>query len=299
MDAFSPTEQATELIWRHGLANLPSTGNEIMIPFNVIKTHGYDLVRDVAFILGSHLNLPVVVVMDISIRALRIRAHNNSQLLPIDVQTHKLLTQLIKGAGLDGLLIPIERAHIPRPPNSFILYRQHHHHAITAANPGVPNTDISRIIAEMWRNESPEVRNCFKELAEEKKQLHAIAYPNYQYCPRRPSEKVRRQRKIHVDNMPWLGQHPLGQKLVDDAANNRGFIPVNEEFIAAIDAIDILRGPNGVAPILPQHNPNVRQDLQSQLDRDMSLTVVQWHPLQGNEFDENFPMSEMLNLEGA
>lgn len=49
---FSPTQQATELIWRHGLANLPNTDNEIVLPHNVVAAHGHDLLRDLAYLLG-------------------------------------------------------------------------------------------------------------------------------------------------------------------------------------------------------------------------------------------------------
>lgn len=235
--------------------------------------------------------------------------------MPIDQRTHKIVSDLVREAAKDGLPIPLEPAHIPRPPNSFILYRQHYHHTVTADNPGTPNTEIcesciihfvntvltysARIIADMWRNETPAVRNRFKELAGEKKRLHAKTYPNYQYSPRRPSEKVRRTPRIHMNNLPWLGGHPLGQQLVADAFNSNGYIPIDKDFLAAMDAFGILHGPNGVAPMPVNDTFHFESDVEKQVARCTTMEVARWVPLQGNEFDDAFPMDELLDLEGA
>nr|AFQ62783.1 MAT1-2-1 [Hymenoscyphus albidus] len=84
---------------------------------------------------------------------------------------------------------------VPRPPNAFILYRKHHHASIVAQNPSVHNNKISQIIGKMWSEETDEVTNYFKAQADQAKVEHAIKYPNYQYQPRKPSEKKRRMTK--------------------------------------------------------------------------------------------------------
>jgi hypothetical protein len=48
---------------------------------------------------------------------------------------------------------------------AFILYRQHHQHAIVAANPGIPNPDISKIIGEQWKAESDAAKKVWQDLA--------------------------------------------------------------------------------------------------------------------------------------
>lgn len=45
-------------------------------------------------------------------------------------------------AASQGMNLYPDLQKIPRPPNSFILYRKHFHKSITASNPGVPNTEI-------------------------------------------------------------------------------------------------------------------------------------------------------------
>ncbi|KAK5679274.1 hypothetical protein LTS10_008089 [Elasticomyces elasticus] len=84
---------------------------------------------------------------------------------------------------------------VPRPPNAFIIYRKDWHSTIVAQNPGVHNNAISVIIDDMWRGESEEVRDAYKQKAAHAKALHELNHPEYQYQPRKPSEKKRRMTK--------------------------------------------------------------------------------------------------------
>ncbi|CAG8459783.1 6467_t:CDS:2 [Paraglomus brasilianum] len=83
-----------------------------------------------------------------------------------------------------------KKPYIPRPPNSFILYRQHHHPLILNQNPGINNSEISRIVADHWKNLSEEEREEWKRKAEEAKESHMRAYPDYKYQPRRRAGPV-------------------------------------------------------------------------------------------------------------
>ncbi|KAF2268179.1 hypothetical protein CC78DRAFT_15934 [Lojkania enalia] len=71
---------------------------------------------------------------------------------------------------------------IPRPRNAFILYRQHHQHAIVARNPGLANPEISKIIGEQWKAESEAQKKIWRDLAVAR---HQEQYPDYRYQPRR------------------------------------------------------------------------------------------------------------------
>ncbi|KAI9799445.1 MAG: hypothetical protein M1825_004545 [Sarcosagium campestre] len=81
---------------------------------------------------------------------------------------------------------------VPRPPNAFILYRKHHHPLLKAGNPNLHNNEISIILGRQWKSETPETQARFKTLAENVKQEHQRAHPEYQYAPRKASEKKRR-----------------------------------------------------------------------------------------------------------
>ena len=83
-------------------------------------------------------------------------------------------------------------AKIPRPPNAFILYRQHHHHRLRSETPELKNNDISKIVGAMWAAEKKEVKEYFQRKAVDLKEQHANLYPDYQYAPRKTSEKKRR-----------------------------------------------------------------------------------------------------------
>ncbi|KAK0256619.1 hypothetical protein LTR91_003986 [Friedmanniomyces endolithicus] len=87
---------------------------------------------------------------------------------------------------------------VPRPPNAFIIYRKDWHSTILAQNPGVHNNSISVIIGDKWKGESEEVREIYKRKAEDVKRQHELNHPDYQYQPRKPSEKKRRMTKTKL-----------------------------------------------------------------------------------------------------
>lgn len=78
---------------------------------------------------------------------------------------------------------------------SWILYRKNCHDLVRGQNPDVSNTDLSKIIAHMWKSEPIHVRNQWKKQAEQLKLAHKEKFPGYSYAPRRPGEKKRRRTK--------------------------------------------------------------------------------------------------------
>ncbi|KAJ5152948.1 uncharacterized protein N7482_009426 [Penicillium canariense] len=299
----SPEDRAMELVWMNGAANLANTGNEIILPFNVATKLGADNVSTIANRLSKLFDQKCVLIKDPSISVYRIAPRtkfvDGVPLQPMDTEDHWLISREVHQAVRNGVKIPLVSPRIPRPPNSFILYRQHHHHTVTAENPGVQNTQISRIIAEMWRNETAEVRARFKDLADEKKRLHSQAHPNYQYAPRRPWERARRSPKIHASTVPFISAFPGGQPRLTEAWNKtNGWIDVDGDFIDLLDHANLIYGPNTVAPYNQPDNIDFDEILRQQLER-YPLETVHWEPLQGNEFDDTFPIDQLLNLPGS
>ncbi|KAG0205180.1 Transcription factor Sox-2 [Mortierella sp. GBA30] len=68
---------------------------------------------------------------------------------------------------------------IPRPPNSFLIYRKEH----AAKYAGLVATELSTKLAQAWKKETPERRAHYANLAEKAKQDHAIQHPNYKFKP--------------------------------------------------------------------------------------------------------------------
>ncbi|KAG6813688.1 hypothetical protein H0H92_008536 [Tricholoma furcatifolium] len=80
---------------------------------------------------------------------------------------------------------------IPRPPNSWILYRSAMVNLIPPPEPGTSRSqaDVSKLISTMWKYEEDSVRREYERRAEEKKLEHAAMYPHYRYAPKSKEEK--------------------------------------------------------------------------------------------------------------
>ncbi|KAG6886256.1 hypothetical protein C0993_006666 [Termitomyces sp. T159_Od127] len=99
---------------------------------------------------------------------------------------------------------------IPRPPNSWILYRSDMVALLAPPPPGTTRSqaDVSRIISAMWKTEKPEVKAEYERRAEVKKLEHAAMYPNYRYMPKskelkeelRKAKEERRKKKNKRDS---------------------------------------------------------------------------------------------------
>ncbi|GAA6000592.1 HMG-box domain-containing protein [Rhodotorula paludigena] len=86
--------------------------------------------------------------------------------------------------------------YIPRPPNSFMLYRSAQLKALAGCKDEqgarLQQADLSRLIAGLWRDEGPEIREQYARQAVKEKEEHAKRYPDYAYRPksrRKPSNE--------------------------------------------------------------------------------------------------------------
>ncbi|PMD54302.1 uncharacterized protein K444DRAFT_140718 [Hyaloscypha bicolor E] len=84
---------------------------------------------------------------------------------------------------------------IPRPPNAWILFRKHFHPSIVEAHPEFSNNEISTYLAAAWKAEPQAVIDYWHAKAAEAKAEHMRKYPDYQYKPRKSSDKKRRMSK--------------------------------------------------------------------------------------------------------
>ncbi|KAG5640905.1 hypothetical protein DXG03_006679 [Asterophora parasitica] len=79
-------------------------------------------------------------------------------------------------------------SYIPRPLNSFMLYRADMAPTLPASVDGKQGT-ISKIIAQRWRSETSEVRAEYGRRALKEKSEHEEKYPGYKYRPRTKAMK--------------------------------------------------------------------------------------------------------------
>ncbi|KAL7790734.1 mating type protein MATa1 [Trichoderma ceciliae] len=123
--------------------------------------------------------------------------------------------------------VPSKPAKIPRPPNAYILYRKDRHNIVKAANPGITNNEISQILGRAWNQESREIRQKYKEMSEEIKLALLEKYPDYQYKPRKSSEKRRRTRRsqqAHTIAAESSFAGSSSDNAIADAGDSAGFI---------------------------------------------------------------------------
>ncbi|UDD62899.1 hypothetical protein AFCA_010198 [Aspergillus flavus] len=191
------TDKLTELLWQDALRHLESTNNEVLLPINVTDMIGQSNVDKIRTRLGALIGAPVVAFVDETINALRVMRTPAFSGSVVSVASHDRISNLEKeiteaSGRTHGKSALPTKSKVPRPPNAFILYRQHHHPRIKEAYPDFTNNEISIILGKQWKAESEEVKMQFRNMAEKLKKKHAEDHPDYHYTPRKPSEKKRR-----------------------------------------------------------------------------------------------------------
>jgi hypothetical protein len=79
----------------------------------------------------------------------------------------------------------------PRSQNSYILYRRNESKRRKRLGLNDDLGKTSKEISEMWRKESPKIKNFFQILAAESDRRHRLKFPNYKYDPRRKSNRFK------------------------------------------------------------------------------------------------------------
>ncbi|KAG6119909.1 hypothetical protein E4U14_004571 [Claviceps sp. LM454 group G7] len=82
-------------------------------------------------------------------------------------------------------------SHIPRPKNSWILYRQHKSRELRKDHPGITASELSTMISSLWKNENDEERKFWQQKAQEEDRLHKEKYPGYKYSTKKSTEKAK------------------------------------------------------------------------------------------------------------
>lgn len=106
------------------------------------------LTYDCSALLGA----PVVGFIDESINAFRLMRTPTFSGSAVSVASHDTLVKVPKKGSFGSSTNQREKppvsskaAKVPRPPNAFILYRQHHHPKIKEAYPDFQNNDICKL----------------------------------------------------------------------------------------------------------------------------------------------------------
>ncbi|GAN02963.1 conserved hypothetical protein [Mucor ambiguus] len=84
---------------------------------------------------------------------------------------------------------------IPRPLNSFMIFRMEHQASVSKENPGATHQDISKKLSTKWKGLTPLERQEYSKKALTAKEEHKLLYPNYTYCPRRRDGASKKTKK--------------------------------------------------------------------------------------------------------
>ncbi|RDB25442.1 MAT+ sexual cell fertilization-promoting factor [Hypsizygus marmoreus] len=107
---------------------------------------------------------------------------------------------------------PAEPPKIPRPPNSWILFRSDTSQLLKSQGV-VHQSEMSTTIALMWRNLHPTVKAEYERRAEVKKLEHQAAHPNYRFTPKSKETKAREkeEKKAKAENEKKAGGRQSNQ----------------------------------------------------------------------------------------
>lgn len=85
---------------------------------------------------------------------------------------------------------------IPRPMNSFMLYRSAYSDRCKIWCAQNNHQVVSTVCGQSWALESPEIRRLYGEYAQIERDSHAKAYPDYRFTPAKATKKGRKRRKL-------------------------------------------------------------------------------------------------------
>lgn len=98
---------------------------------------------------------------------------------------------------------------LPRPPNSWILYRSEKISEMKSLDLGLAQSILSKEIAARWREEPSEVKKMYERRAEIIKAEHAAKHPDYKYNPKR--HKKNGEKSPNTSNQLSFGEEDKGR----------------------------------------------------------------------------------------
>ncbi|KAK0111325.1 hypothetical protein ONS95_001690 [Cadophora gregata] len=112
----------------------------------------------------------------------------------VDAYIHLKQTAVVSKA--QGKSRRAKRNEIPKPQNAWVLFLNDNYHIVKAENPHMRTTEISKVIAGMWKTaKDTSIGIRYRDLAEQVKTEHAAMYGDYKVKPRKSSEIKRRNPK--------------------------------------------------------------------------------------------------------
>uniref|UniRef100_A0A8W8KR95 HMG box domain-containing protein n=1 Tax=Magallana gigas TaxID=29159 RepID=A0A8W8KR95_MAGGI len=77
-----------------------------------------------------------------------------------------------------------DKDHIRRPMNAFMIFSKRHRHLVHQRHPNQDNRTVSKILGEWWYALGPNEKQKYNELANQVKEAHFKAHPDWKWCSR-------------------------------------------------------------------------------------------------------------------
>ncbi|KAF9888442.1 hypothetical protein FE257_008720 [Aspergillus nanangensis] len=301
--ATESTDKLTELIWQDALRHLESTNNEVLLPVNITDMIGQSNVNKIKARLCALIDAPVVAFIDESINALRVMRTPAFSGSAVSVASHERISNINKGSSeaarrLSGkAAMSVKAAKVPRPPNAFILYRQHHHPQIKESYPQLSNNEISIILGKQWKAESDEIQVHFRNMAEDLKKKHAEDHPDYHYSPRKPSEKKRRASSRQLPKVVQNLESPASTNGTSTASTPALQLEMQAEgaAMAATSAFNMVFSPSEVPEEQLNFDTDAFDSLIQQVQDDYNKSMMYTHFGYPNDHvGDSFEFSEFV-----
>ncbi|ORY54748.1 hypothetical protein BCR35DRAFT_355851 [Leucosporidium creatinivorum] len=107
---------------------------------------------------------------------------------------------------------------VPRPMNAWLLFRTAKVRELKSEEPdqrmSKQQGELSKIIAEMWRNEDPATKQIYERLALDAKREHKQKYPDYKFAPLPKEKKPAKSRSV-TPSSAGLSRTPSGRTIYD------------------------------------------------------------------------------------
>ena len=83
--------------------------------------------------------------------------------------------------------------HVKRPMNAFMVWAKTERRRLAMTLPGMPNSEVSKILGGLWKRLSDEEKSKYRSESESIRKQHRSEHPDYRYHPRRRAMKSAKQ----------------------------------------------------------------------------------------------------------
>lgn len=151
------------------------------------------------------------------------------------------------------------KGHVPRPMNSFMLYRSAYAERAKQFCKENNHQVVSQVTGASWPLEPKEVRGLYENYALLERDNHAAAHPEYKFAPNK-SKRVRQDEDPSDSDPDWEGSPAVGKRnrnlryVENRSATSSPFDPHQVQYQQAMPSLQLsgyeIPNPYGITPVM-------------------------------------------------